>query len=56
MKPDALQKGIIPNNVAITLGVALALAKEHLLAAETRGVWAFHKEIGPIFKDNIALL
>ncbi|PWZ06841.1 ATP-dependent DNA helicase PIF1 [Zea mays] len=36
-KPDALQKGISPSDAAFTLGIAPALAKEHLLNAENKG-------------------
>jgi hypothetical protein len=35
---DALQKGISPSDAAFTLGIAPALAKEHLLNAENKGV------------------
>lgn len=37
-KPDALQKGISPTDAAFTLGIAPALAKEHLLNAENKGL------------------
>lgn len=37
-KPDALRMGISPSDAALTLGIAPALAKEHLLTAETRGL------------------
>ncbi|XP_062207218.1 vacuolar protein sorting-associated protein 36-like [Phragmites australis] len=37
-KPDALQKGISPSDAAFTLGIAPALAKEHLLNAENNGL------------------
>ncbi|XP_078181953.1 vacuolar protein sorting-associated protein 36-like isoform X1 [Carex rostrata] len=37
-KPDALRKGISPSDAAFTLGIAPALAKEHLLSAENRGL------------------
>jgi len=37
-KPDALQKGISPSDAAFTLGIAPALAKEHLLNAENKGL------------------
>ncbi|XP_020583943.1 vacuolar protein sorting-associated protein 36 [Phalaenopsis equestris] len=37
-KPDALKKGISPSDAALTLGIAPALAKEHLLNAENRGL------------------
>uniref|UniRef100_A0A804NBV5 Vacuolar protein-sorting-associated protein 36 n=1 Tax=Zea mays TaxID=4577 RepID=A0A804NBV5_MAIZE len=35
-KQDALQKGISPSDAAFTLGIAPALAKEHLLNAENK--------------------
>ncbi|RLN22021.1 hypothetical protein C2845_PM07G25700 [Panicum miliaceum] len=37
-KLDALQKGISPSDAAFTLGIAPALAKEHLLNAENKGL------------------
>ncbi|KAI4382631.1 hypothetical protein MLD38_008570 [Melastoma candidum] len=37
-RPDALQMGISTSDAAITLGIAPALAKEHLLAAESKGL------------------
>ncbi|KAK1667677.1 hypothetical protein QYE76_055836 [Lolium multiflorum] len=37
-KPDALKKGISPTDAAFTLGIAPALAKEHLLNAENKGL------------------
>lgn len=37
-KPDALQKGISPTDAAFILGIAPALAKEHLLNAENKGL------------------
>ncbi|XP_020240827.1 vacuolar protein sorting-associated protein 36 isoform X2 [Asparagus officinalis] len=37
-KPDALRTGISPSDAALTLGIAPALAKEHLLTAETKGL------------------
>ncbi|KAG8055016.1 hypothetical protein GUJ93_ZPchr0001g30222 [Zizania palustris] len=37
-KADALQKGISPSDAAFTLGIAPALAKEHLLNAESIGI------------------
>uniref|UniRef100_A0A0D9YGD4 Vacuolar protein-sorting-associated protein 36 n=1 Tax=Oryza glumipatula TaxID=40148 RepID=A0A0D9YGD4_9ORYZ len=37
-KEDALQKGISPSDAAFTLGIAPALAKEHLLNAESIGI------------------
>lgn len=36
-KPDALQTGISATDAARTLGIAPAMAKEHLLAAESKG-------------------
>ncbi|PWA39578.1 nucleotidylyl transferase superfamily protein [Artemisia annua] len=36
-KPDALQSGISATDAARTLGIAPAMAKEHLLAAESKG-------------------
>ncbi|CAN6464507.1 unnamed protein product [Victoria cruziana] len=38
VRPDALRLGISASDAARTLGIAPALAKEHLLAAETRGL------------------
>ncbi|KAK7283966.1 hypothetical protein RIF29_13716 [Crotalaria pallida] len=38
MKPDALRAGISASDAARTLGVAPAMAKEHLLSAESKGV------------------
>lgn len=37
MKPDALRTGISASDAAMTLGVAPAMAKEHLLSAESKG-------------------
>lgn len=37
---DALKMGISASDAAITLGIAPALAKEHLLAAESQGMLA----------------
>lgn len=37
-KPDALQFGISASDAARTLGIAPAMAKEHLLTAESKGV------------------
>lgn len=37
-KPDALRTGISPSDAALTLGIAPALAKEHLLTAESKGL------------------
>lgn len=37
-KPEALRSGISPSDAALMLGIAPALAKEHLLAAETKGL------------------
>ncbi|RRT77463.1 hypothetical protein B296_00028545 [Ensete ventricosum] len=39
-KPDALRTGISPSDAALTLGIAPALAKEHLLTAESKGLIA----------------
>ncbi|KAI3728197.1 hypothetical protein L6452_16829 [Arctium lappa] len=36
-KPDALQTGVSATDAARTLGIAPAMAKEHLLAAESKG-------------------
>ncbi|PSS19061.1 Vacuolar protein sorting-associated protein [Actinidia chinensis var. chinensis] len=38
LKPDALRTGISASDAAITLGIAPAMAKEHLLTAETKGL------------------
>ncbi|KAG2396810.1 Vacuolar protein [Vigna angularis] len=38
MKPDALRSGISASDAARTLGVAPAMAKEHLLSAESKGL------------------
>ncbi|CAL0303618.1 unnamed protein product [Lupinus luteus] len=37
-KPDALRSGISASDAAKTLGVAPAMAKEHLMSAESKGV------------------
>lgn len=37
MKPDALRMGISPTDAALMLGIAPAMAKEHLLTAESKG-------------------
>ncbi|KAJ7949459.1 vacuolar protein sorting-associated protein 36 [Quillaja saponaria] len=37
-KPDALQAGISASDAAMTLGIAPAMAKEHLLTAESKGL------------------
>ncbi|KAF5175049.1 Vacuolar protein sorting-associated protein [Thalictrum thalictroides] len=37
-KPDALRTGISPSDAAMTLGIAPAMAKEHLLTAESKGL------------------
>ncbi|KAF3434338.1 hypothetical protein FNV43_RR25441 [Rhamnella rubrinervis] len=37
-KPDALRSGISPSDAAMTLGIAPAMAKEHLLSAESKGL------------------
>ncbi|KHN42835.1 Vacuolar protein sorting-associated protein 36, partial [Glycine soja] len=36
--PDALRAGISASGAARTLGVAPAMAKEHLLSAESKGL------------------
>lgn len=38
MKPEALRAGISASDAAMTLGIAPAMAKEHLLAAESNGM------------------
>ncbi|KAK9103589.1 hypothetical protein Sjap_020843 [Stephania japonica] len=38
LKPDALKIGISPSDAAMTLGIAPAMAKEHLLTAESKGL------------------
>ncbi|OVA13769.1 EAP30 [Macleaya cordata] len=38
LKPDALRMGVSPSDAARTLGIAPALAKEHLLTAESKGL------------------
>lgn len=38
MKPEALLTGISASDAAMTLGVAPAMAKEYLLAAEAKGM------------------
>ncbi|XP_057453372.1 vacuolar protein sorting-associated protein 36 [Lotus japonicus] len=38
MKPDALRAGISASDAAMTLAVAPAMAKEHLLSAESKGI------------------
>ncbi|XP_051124051.1 vacuolar protein sorting-associated protein 36 [Andrographis paniculata] len=38
MRPEALLNGISPSDAAMTLGVAPAMAKEYLLAAEGKGL------------------
>ncbi|KAG4131949.1 hypothetical protein ERO13_D09G246700v2 [Gossypium hirsutum] len=37
-KPEALRTGISPTDTAMTLGIAPAMAKEHLLTAESKGL------------------
>ncbi|CAN1174455.1 Vacuolar protein sorting-associated protein 36, partial [Linum perenne] len=37
-KPDALRSGITASDAAMTLGIAPAMAKEHLLSAESKGL------------------
>uniref|UniRef100_M1CML1 Vacuolar protein-sorting-associated protein 36 n=1 Tax=Solanum tuberosum TaxID=4113 RepID=M1CML1_SOLTU len=36
--PDALRSGVTASDAAMTLGIAPAMAKEHLLAAEGKGL------------------
>lgn len=36
-KPEALLTGISASDAAMTLGIAPAMAKEHLLTAESKG-------------------
>jgi len=36
--PDALRSGVTASDAAMTLGIAPAMAKEHLLAAEGKGI------------------
>ncbi|MQM19410.1 hypothetical protein Taro_052414 [Colocasia esculenta] len=38
LKPNALRMGVSPSDAAIILGIAPALAKEHLLTAESKGL------------------
>lgn len=38
MKPEVLRNGISASDAAMTLGVAPAMAKEYLLAAEGKGM------------------
>lgn len=38
VKPEALRSGISASDAAMTLGIAPAMAKEHLLAAESKGL------------------
>lgn len=42
LKPDALRAGISASDAARTLGVAPAMAKEHLLSAESKGMLLDH--------------
>lgn len=37
-KPEALRTGISASDASMTLGIAPAMAKEHLLTAESRGI------------------
>lgn len=37
-KPETLQTGISASDAAMTLGIAPAMAKEHLLTAESKGM------------------
>ncbi|KAM7512167.1 hypothetical protein LguiB_011042 [Lonicera macranthoides] len=39
LKPDALRTGISASDAAMTLGIAPAMAKEHLLTAESKGMF-----------------
>lgn len=39
MKPDALRMGISSTDAALILGIAPAMAKEHLLTAESKGIY-----------------
>jgi hypothetical protein len=54
MKPDALQSGISPSDAAMTLGVAPAMAKEHLLSAESKGTLLYY--FLQYFEQNIFIL
>ncbi|PHU09854.1 hypothetical protein BC332_21714 [Capsicum chinense] len=38
--PDALREGVTASDAAMTLGIAPAMAKEHLLAAEAKDFYA----------------
>ncbi|RYQ96412.1 hypothetical protein Ahy_B08g092162 [Arachis hypogaea] len=38
MKPDALRAGVSASDTVRTLGVAPAMANEHLLSAESKGL------------------
>ena len=38
LKPDALKTGLSASDAAMTLGMAPAMAKEHLLNAESKGI------------------
>ncbi|KAK3014425.1 hypothetical protein RJ639_009094 [Escallonia herrerae] len=38
LKPDALRSGVSASDAAMTLGIAPAMAKEHLLTAESKGM------------------
>ena len=38
LKPEALRTGISASDAAMALGIAPAMAKEHLLAAEGKGM------------------
>ncbi|XP_037494526.1 vacuolar protein sorting-associated protein 36 isoform X2 [Jatropha curcas] len=65
-KPDALHAGITASDAAMTLGIAPAMAKEHLLTAESKGLlcrdvspdgFRFYVNIFPdINSDNIHFL
>ncbi|XP_027355581.1 vacuolar protein sorting-associated protein 36 [Abrus precatorius] len=66
MKPDALRAGISASDAARTLGVAPAMAKEHLLSAESKGLlcrdispdgFRFYINLFPeIDRDDISLV
>ncbi|PHT74861.1 Vacuolar protein sorting-associated protein 36 [Capsicum annuum] len=43
--PDALREGVTASDAAMTLGIAPAMAKEHLLAAEGKGLLC--RDVGP---------
>uniref|UniRef100_A0A164UYD7 Vacuolar protein-sorting-associated protein 36 n=1 Tax=Daucus carota subsp. sativus TaxID=79200 RepID=A0A164UYD7_DAUCS len=39
LKPEALRTGVSASDAAMTLGIAPAMAKEHLLSAESKGIY-----------------